>query len=94
MWVVLGILRKKWSIPHSQQESLKCRTWVRSQKQQNDLCSFPRQIIQYHSNPVQCPNHYVEAEVEWFYEDLHDLLELTHIHNKMSFSSQRTGMPK
>ena len=26
-----------------------------------------------------------EAEVEWFYEDLQDLLELTHTHTKMSF---------
>ena len=26
-----------------------------SQKRQNDLCSFPRQIIQYHSNPSLCP---------------------------------------
>ena len=27
-----------------------------SQKQQNDLCSFPRQTIQYHSNPSLCPD--------------------------------------
>ena len=32
-------------------KSPKCSTWVQSQKQQNDLCSFPRQAIQYHSNP-------------------------------------------
>ena len=25
-------------------------------KRQNDLCSFPRQPIQYHSNPSLCPN--------------------------------------
>ena len=51
---------------------------MQSQKQQNDLCSFPRQTIQYHSNPSLCPNHNAEeAEVEWFYEDLQDLLELT-----------------
>ena len=25
-------------------------------KQQNDLCSFPRQTIQYHSDPSLCPN--------------------------------------
>ena len=31
--------------------SSKCSTWIQSQKQQNDLCSFPRQTIQYHSNP-------------------------------------------
>ena len=51
---------------------------MQSQKQQNDLGSFPRQTIQYHSNPSLCPNQYAkEAEVEWFYEDLQDLLELT-----------------
>ena len=38
-------------------KSLKCNTWVQSQKWQNDLCSFPRQIIQYHSNANLCPNH-------------------------------------
>ena len=36
--------------------SLKCSTWMQFQKRQNDLCSFPRQTIQYHSNPSQCPN--------------------------------------
>ena len=33
-----------------------------------------------------------EAKVEWFYEDLQDLLELTP--KKMSFSLQGTGMQK
>ena len=37
-------------------KSPKCSTWMQSQKQQNDLCSFPRQIIQYKSNPSLCPN--------------------------------------
>ena len=46
---------------------------MQSQKQQNNLGSFPRQTIQYHSNP----SHAEEAEVERFYEDLQDLLELT-----------------
>ena len=42
------------------------------------LCSFPRQNIQYHSNPSLCPNRNAEeAEVKWFYEDLQDLLEIT-----------------
>ena len=45
------------------------------QKQQNDLCSFPGQTIQYHSNASLCPASIAEeAEVELFYEDLHDLL--------------------
>ena len=33
--------------------------------------------IQYHSNPSLCPKKYEEAEVEQFYEDLQDLLDLT-----------------
>ena len=51
---------------------------MQSEKQQNDLCLFPRQTIQYHSNPSLCPNQYAEeAEVERFCEDLQDLLQLT-----------------
>ena len=38
-------------------KSPKCSTWMQSQKRQNDLCSFPRQAIQYHSNSSLCPNH-------------------------------------
>ena len=44
---------------------------------------FPRQTIQYHSNPsVYLTSNAEEAEVEWFYEerfseDLQDLLQLT-----------------
>ena len=46
---------------------------MQSQKRQNDLCSFPRQTIQYYA-----PTSNTEkAEVEWFSEDLQDLLELT-----------------
>ena len=37
-------------------KSLKCSTWMQSQKRQNDLCSFPMQTIQYHGNPSLCPN--------------------------------------
>ena len=51
---------------------------MQSQKRQNDLCSFPRQTIQYDSNPSLYPtSNAEEAEVERFYEDLQDLLELT-----------------
>ena len=32
-------------------KSPKCSTWMQSQEQKNELCSFPRQTIQYHSNP-------------------------------------------
>ena len=63
---------------HSHQKSPKCSTLMQSQKQQYDLCSFPRQTIQYYSNPSLCPTSSTEeAEVEWFSEDLQDLLELT-----------------
>ena len=37
-------------------KSLKCSTRVQTQKRQNDLCSFPKQTIQDHSNPSLCPN--------------------------------------
>ena len=37
-------------------KSPKCSTWMQSQKRQKDLCSFPRQTIQYHSNPSLCPD--------------------------------------
>ena len=58
-------------------KSPKCSTWMQSQKQQNDLCSFPRQTIQYHGNPIYAPiSNAEEAEVEQFYEGLQDLLEL------------------
>ena len=51
---------------------------MQSQKRQNDLCSFPRQTIHYHSNPSLSPtSNAEEAEVERFYKDLQDLLELT-----------------
>ena len=51
---------------------------MQSQKRQNDVCSFPRQTIQYHSNPSLCPSSNAEeTEVERFYEELQDLLELT-----------------
>ena len=51
---------------------------MQSQKQQNDLCSFPRQITQYHSfQAYALTSNAEEAEVEWFYEDLQDLQELT-----------------
>ena len=51
---------------------------MKSQKRQNDLCSFPKQTIQYHVIQAYAPtSNTEEAKVEWFYEDLQDLLELT-----------------
>ena len=51
---------------------------MQSQKRQNDLCSFPRQTIQYQVIQAYAPtSNAEEAEVERFYEDLQDFLELT-----------------
>ena len=42
---------------HGQKKSPKCSTWMQSQKQQNDLCSFPRQSILAESlNNAVCRN--------------------------------------
>ena len=51
---------------------------MQSQKRQNELCSVPRQTIQYQVIRAYAPiSNAEEPEVEWFYEDLQDLLELT-----------------
>ena len=43
----------------------KCSTCMQSQKWQNDLCSFPRQTIQNHSNPSLAPtSNAEEADIE------------------------------
>ena len=48
------------------------------QKRQNDLCSFPGKPFNITVIQVYAPtSNAEEAEVEWFYEDLEDLLELT-----------------
>ena len=54
---------------------------MQSQKQQNDLISVRFQGKQFSITVIQvyAPTSNIEgAEVEWFYEDLQDLLELTH----------------
>ena len=71
-----GIPQKKWSGHHGQQKNPKCSTWMQSQKQQNDLCLFPKQNITVIQAYAPTSNT-EEAEVERFYEDLQDLLELT-----------------
>ena len=48
-------LRRNW-VAIIVNKSLKCSTWMQSQKWLNDICLFPRQTIQYHSNPSLCPN--------------------------------------
>ena len=52
-----------------------------SLKNDRMTCLFPRQTIQYHSNPFYTPTtNAEEAEVEWFCHDLQDLIDLTAIH--------------
>ena len=63
LWEIIP--SKKWGSHHSQQKSLKCSTWMQSQKWQNDLCSFPRQTIQYHSNPSLCPDQQCWRSLSW-----------------------------
>ena len=58
--------------------SPKCSTWMQSQKRQNDLCSFQGKPFNITVIQVYAPTSNVEeADVERFYEDLQDLLELT-----------------
>jgi len=65
------------SSSHSQQNSLKCTTWMQSQKRQNDLYLFLRHINITVIQVYVLTSNAEESEVEWFYEDLQDLLELT-----------------
>ena len=55
---------------------MKCSTWMQSQKQQNDLCSFPSKPFSITVIQVYTSTNNAE-EAEWFYEDRQDLLELT-----------------
>ena len=51
---------------------------MQSQNRQNDLCSFPRQPFNITEIQVYATtSNTEEPEEEGFYEDLHDLLELT-----------------
>ena len=60
-------------------KSPKCSTWMQSQKRQNDLSvhfqgkPFNITVIQVYALTSTAE----EVEVEWFYEDLQELLELT-----------------
>ena len=52
--------------------------WVQSEKQQNDLCLFQGKPFNITVIQVYVPTtNAKEADVEWFYEDLQDPLELT-----------------
>ena len=71
------IPQKKWSSHDSQQENPKCSIWTQSQK--NRIIS-----VRFHGKPFNITviqvcaltSNAEEAEVEWFYEDLQDLLKI------------------
>ena len=66
-------------------KSLKCSSWMPFQKQQNDPVHFQCKPLDITVTQVSAPTTDAkEAEVEWFCEDLQDLLELHP--KKMSFS--------
>ena len=59
-------------------KSPKCSTWMQFEKWQNELCLFPSKPFNITEIQVYAPTTNVEeAEAEWFYEDLHNPLELT-----------------
>ena len=59
-------------------KSLKCSTWMQSQKRQMISVHFQGKAFNITVIQVYAPISNAEkAEVEWFYEDLQDLVELT-----------------
>ena len=59
-------------------KSLKCSTWMQSQKRQMISVHFQGKAFTITVIQVYAPtSNAEEAEVEWFYEDLQDLWELT-----------------
>ena len=44
---------------------MQCLGTAKTQKRQNDLYSFPRQTIQYHSNPSLCHNQWCLRSWSW-----------------------------
>ena len=67
---------------------------MQSQKQQNDLCLFPRQTIQYHSNASLCPDLSCWRSLSWTVLWRPTRPSRTNNKKKMSFSLQGTGMQK
>ena len=63
-----GIPQKKWSSHHGQQKSLKCSTWMQSQKWQNDLCSFSRQTwwLSWYKICLQCRSWEGNGTPHWY----------------------------
>ena len=63
---------------HGQQNSPKCSTWMRLKNYRMISVRFQVKPLNNTVIQVYAPtSNTEEAEVEWFYEDLQDLLELT-----------------
>ena len=72
------MFQKNWSSHHIQQKNLKFSTWMQSQKDRMISVCFQGKPFNITVIQVYAPSSNAEeAEVEWFYEDLQDLLELT-----------------
>ena len=89
-------LRKKWIGPHSKKKKKKVQNAILGCNPKNyRMISVHFQGKPFNITVIQVyaptPNA-KEAEVEWFYEDLQDLQELTP--EKLSFSSYGTRMQK
>ena len=68
----------KQSSPHSQKESLKCNTWVQSQKNDRMISNhFQGKLFIITVIQVYAPTTNAEDEDEQFYEDPQVLLELS-----------------
>ena len=60
-----SLKKKKSGVAIIVNKSLKCITWMQSQKWQNDLCFLPRQTIQYHNNVSLCPEQQCWRNWSW-----------------------------
>ena len=70
--------QKKWSSHHGQQKSPKCRLGCSLKNDRMISVHFKVKPFNITVIQVYAPtSNAEEAEVEWFYEDLQDLLELT-----------------
>ena len=70
--------QKKWSSHHGQQKSPKCSTWMQSPNDRMISIRFQGKLFNIMVIQTYAPaSNTEEAEVEWFHEDLQDLLELT-----------------
>ena len=77
---------KKWSSHHGQQNSLKCSTWMQSHNDR--MISVRFQGKPFNTTVIQAyapTSNTEEAEAEWYYEDLKDLLELTNTQKRCPF---------